>query len=120
MSFYIFRPIEHWPVERTPHHERRSKWTFKAPWTSTLRLLEDELSYPCDSCDNWQHNVRSIALALQALRAVDRYGVTRRAEQYRGWGKLPAPGEMIGFTSVAAAKEFIAEGDQGGQSDRPS
>ncbi|WP_165701546.1 hypothetical protein [Crateriforma conspicua] len=49
------------------------------------------LSFPCDSCDLWQHNVRSIALAMQALRAVDRYGVTRRAEQYRGWARLPAP-----------------------------
>ena len=34
------------------------------------------LSYPCDSCEYWQHNIRSIALALEALRSVDRYGVT--------------------------------------------
>jgi hypothetical protein len=33
----------------------------------------------------WKANVRAIALALQALRAVDRYGVTRTGEQYRGW-----------------------------------
>jgi hypothetical protein len=31
-----------------------------------------------------------IALALQALRAVDRYGVTKRGEQYTGWKALPA------------------------------
>jgi hypothetical protein len=33
----------------------------------------------------WQANVRAIALALEALRAVDRYGVSKRGEQYRGW-----------------------------------
>ena len=38
----------------------------------------------------WQANVRAIALALEALRAVDRYGVTKRGEQYQGWTALPA------------------------------
>ncbi len=63
------------------------------------------LSYPCDSCLFWKHNVRSIALALEALRSVDRYGVTRRAEQYKGWAKLPAPEREFG--SIDEAKEFI-------------
>ena len=49
------------------------------------------LSYPCDAFDDWQDNVRAIALALEALRTVDRYGVTKRAEQYRGWQSLPSP-----------------------------
>jgi hypothetical protein len=39
---------------------------------------------------SWQANVRAIALALEALRAVDRYGVTKRGEQYQGWTALPA------------------------------
>ncbi len=38
----------------------------------------------------WQANVRAIALALEALRAVDRYGVTSRGEQYRGWTAITA------------------------------
>lgn len=38
----------------------------------------------------WQANVRAIALALEALRAVDRYGVTGRGEQYRGWLAIEA------------------------------
>lgn len=46
---------------------------------------------PCDHFSEWEDNVRAIALALEALRAVDRYGVTSRAEQYRGWQALPAP-----------------------------
>jgi hypothetical protein len=43
------------------------------------------LTYATDSCAFWQHNVRSIGLGLEALRAVDRYGVTRHGEQYTGW-----------------------------------
>lgn len=49
------------------------------------------LSYPCDRFDHWEDNIRAIALSLAALRTVDRYGVTRSAEQYKGWAKLPAP-----------------------------
>lgn len=49
------------------------------------------LRYPCDTFDDWQDNVRAIALALEALRTVDRYGVTKRAEQYKGWAALPSP-----------------------------
>jgi hypothetical protein len=48
------------------------------------------LIYATDVCSHWQDNVRSIALGLGALRAVDRYGVTRRGEQYAGWKQLPA------------------------------
>lgn len=40
--------------------------------------------------EGWQANVRAIMLALQALRAVDRYGVTRAGEQYAGWRALEA------------------------------
>lgn len=47
------------------------------------------LSYPCDTFTRWQDNLRAIALALEALRKVDRYGVTRNAEQYTGWKQLP-------------------------------
>lgn len=67
------------------------------------------LSYPCDSCEKWQHNVRSIALALESLRSVNRYGVAGRAEQYRGWTKLAAPGSLQTFNSIGEAKRFIDE-----------
>lgn len=36
----------------------------------------------------WQSNLRAIALSLTALRAVDRYGVSKSGEQYRGWQAL--------------------------------
>ena len=54
-----------------------------------------ELAFPCDTYKTFDDNLRAIALALEALRAVDRYGVTQHAEQYKGWAKLPpAPDEM--------------------------
>lgn len=49
------------------------------------------LSYPCETFDQWQANVRAIALGLNALRMVDRYGVARRGEQYAGFKSLPGP-----------------------------
>jgi len=38
----------------------------------------------------WQHNVRAIALTLEALRAVDRYGATSSGEQYVGYRQIEA------------------------------
>lgn len=38
-------------------------------------------------------NLHAIALTLEALRAVDRYGTAETAEQYEGWAALP-PGKI--------------------------
>lgn len=43
-----------------------------------------------DQGPEWQHNVRAIALTLESLRAVDRYGATETGQQYTGWKALPA------------------------------
>lgn len=51
------------------------------------------LRYFCDRFEKWQDNVRAIALGLEALRKVERYGITKRGEQYLGWAALPAIGE---------------------------
>lgn len=48
------------------------------------------LRYEVTRYSDWRDNVRAVALALEALRAVDRYGVTRRGEQYAGWKSLTA------------------------------
>ncbi len=48
------------------------------------------LRYPCDRFTHWQDNVRAVALALEALRKVDRYGVSPSGEQYAGWKALPS------------------------------
>jgi hypothetical protein len=67
------------------------------------------LNFPCDTYATWQENMRAIALALEALRRVDRYGVTQNQEQYRGWSQLPPPSIVTPAPmSVAEAAEFIA------------
>lgn len=55
------------------------------------------LTYPCDTYDDWVSNLRAIGLALEALRAVDRYGVSGKGQQYTGWNKLPPPPEPTVF-----------------------
>lgn len=67
------------------------------------------LSYPCDTFTDWQGNLRAIALALEALRTVDRYGVVRRGEQYAGWKALPAPSRGPGdeFSNNGDAWSFL-------------
>jgi hypothetical protein len=54
----------------------------------------------------WQANIRAVALALQALRAVDRYGVSKRGEQYTGWRALPA-GTAAAFGSADEAEQWM-------------
>jgi hypothetical protein len=51
------------------------------------------LRYGCDTFWTHEDNLRAIALALEALRAVDRYGVTKRGEQYTGFAALPPTAE---------------------------
>jgi hypothetical protein len=66
------------------------------------------LRYPCDTFDSWQDNVRAIALALEALRKVDRYGVTKRGEQYAGWRALPPAGaSTVNMTTEEAATILV-------------
>ena len=48
------------------------------------------LTYATDRFTAWQDNVRAIALGLDALRKVDRYGITKRGEQYRGFRAIGA------------------------------
>lgn len=48
------------------------------------------LKYTADKFATWQENLRAIALGLEALRKVDRYGMTSRGEQYAGWKALPS------------------------------
>lgn len=63
------------------------------------------LRYATDTYDTWKANVRAIALALQALRAVDRYGVSHRGEQYVGWRAIAAP--MGAFASADEAMRWM-------------
>lgn len=48
------------------------------------------LRYATDTFTSWQDNLRGIALGLEALRKVERYGIVRRGEQYTGFRALPS------------------------------
>lgn len=65
------------------------------------------LSYPCDRFTNWQDNLRAIVLALEALRKVDRYGVTKNGEQYKGWKQLDGR-PMTAPMDRSKAAEYLA------------
>ena len=61
------------------------------------------LTYATDVFTDWRDNVRAIALGLEALRAVERWGVAKRGQQYAGFALLTAgPGqEELGRELVA-------------------
>lgn len=81
----------------------------------TLNSRHGPLRYATDAYEqrwqggltSWQANVRAIALSLEALRAVDRYGVTNRGEQYTGWKQLSAGTSKGGFTSAVEAEAWM-------------
>lgn len=76
------------------------------------------LSFPTDTFLTWETNLRAIAIALEDLRRIDRYGVTQNAEQYLGFKALPPPGPSHdGILTVDEAARFacsvIGVGDAG-------
>lgn len=52
------------------------------------------LTYPCDTfyrwnaTEAWQANLHAIALGLESLRRVERYGIANRGQQYAGYAEL--------------------------------
>jgi hypothetical protein len=78
----------------------------------SFQTKKGPLAFPCDTYDTYDDNLRAIALSLQALRAVDRYGVTQHAEQYKGFTPLPSAEAQM---SKEDAAHFIATHQNGGQ-----
>ncbi|UXA19507.1 molecular chaperone DnaJ [Mycobacterium sp. SMC-4] len=64
------------------------------------------MSFPCDTFTDWRDNLRAIALTLEALRKMDRYGTTNTGQQYRGWQALPEKSSVRAFT-VDDAEQFL-------------
>lgn len=54
--------------------------------------------------DGWKANLRAIALGLEALRKVDRYGIGRSGEQYKGWLAIDGAGP-----DLAAARNVLLQ-----------
>lgn len=64
------------------------------------------MSYHTDLYMTWGDNVRAVALALEALRMVDRYGVNKAGTQYAGYKRLPSAGEATnGRKRILTAEE---------------
>lgn len=64
------------------------------------------LMYEAGEYAHWTDNVRALALSLEALRGVDRWGCAGRGEQYAGWKALPAG---RGDPDPARGRRLIAE-----------
>lgn len=77
----------------------------------SLDSVHGHLAYPADRFVTWEANLRAIVLALEALRKVDRYGVTAHGEQYRGFLALEAPSKADALESAYAAVALIALSD---------
>lgn len=88
-----------WPYSsaRRPEHPG-VVLTFEVPKLGVL-------SYPCDTFDKWEDNVLAIARSLEALRMVDRYGVTKTGEQYHGFKALPPGGAAVAAAEWATAED---------------
>lgn len=60
--------------------------------------IHGTLTYPCDRFGTsyrargpaWHQNLRAVALGLEALRRVERYGIAERGQQYAGYRELGA------------------------------
>lgn len=72
------------------------------------------LSYTCATFSGWEANLRAVALILEDLRTMERYGVGKGSEQYTGFAALPqrsgdaAPVESMGFAAVVAELAGVA------------
>lgn len=60
------------------------------------------LTYATDEFGEWEDNLRAIALSLEALRAVNRYGVSKRGQQYTGYALLGS-----GDDPVTRGRKFV-------------
>lgn len=69
------------------------------------------LRYATDVFRQWHDNLRAIAKGLEALRMVDRYGITKGGEQYRGFAALPEAAIALGagMTREEAATLLVKE-----------
>lgn len=83
-----FRPIQNWP-DGWQDPKERPNTPFRASYDATLKLLDDEL-YALGATEAWvQLDVRSGQLRADgALRAVERYGIADRGQQYAGFSAI--------------------------------
>jgi hypothetical protein len=65
------------------------------------------LRYAADEFLTWQDNLRAIAMGMEALRKVERYGIVRNHEQYTGFRALTGgEGDPERWTSAEAIRHL--------------
>lgn len=89
--------------------------TVETPAHGTLVYATDRFMAGWRGTEGWHVNLRAVALGMEALRKVDRYGIADRGQQYAGYRELGA-GTPMGppkMTVEAAARFLIAHGEMG-------
>lgn len=76
-----------------------------------IGTVHGDLRWQSDRWSEWVENVHAVALTLERLRLIDRYGCVGSGEQYRGWAALPAEasGGPAGFSTAEGAAEWLAK-----------
>lgn len=72
----------------------------------SIKTITEDVSLPCDSFDDWQDNLRAIALSMEALRKVERFGVFKYGDMISRLA-LPSPSGDLPTTDKALA--FVSE-----------
>lgn len=73
-----------------------------------FKSVDGPLCFPCGTYASMEDNIHAIALTLENLRAIDRYGVTLQHQQYLGFAALPAPATHGTVEQAAALLGEIA------------
>lgn len=73
----------------------------------TFETRHGPVHLACDTYTDWKSNLRAIALTLEHLRAVERYGATKPGQQYKGYRpELPAKRE---WTDLDRAEQLLTD-----------
>lgn len=81
-------------IQTTPEWIRNDGWPYSNARVTgpkvaiAFKSKFGNLTYRCDDCSVWTHNIRCIAMTLERLRMAEMYGVTKRGEQYQGFKAL--------------------------------
>jgi hypothetical protein len=98
-------------VEATPEHPGVLVRFAKKVRSKQGDMMLIPLMFRCDTYTKYEANLRAIAIGLEDLRRIDRYGVTSEAgEQWHGFKALPSPGPADdSIVTVEQAARFLVE-----------
>lgn len=65
------------------------------------------LAFPCDTFTDWKDNLRAVALTLEALRKINRYGVSNTGQQYTGWRAIESGSSVPAAYGAQEAAHLI-------------